>query len=224
MPPSTEPSSSPDAPTADGVPGAGAVERGVAPPWRRWLPRAVVEGALIAFSVVLGLAASAWRDGRAARERAGQALAAITAELDSNRVLVRRARLHHRAIADSIARYQARGEPLPERIYFGAMFNPARVLDDAWQSARDGGALERLPYPVVLRLSEVYARQAQYHELYEAIVQRLYGDMMSRGTLATFRDNAPSWHILLRDFADREGTMEEAYGGTLAEVRRTRVR
>lgn len=182
-------------------------------PWRRWLPRALAEGVLIAASVLVGLAANDWHDASERRARAAQALAAIRAEVDSNAALTRRARLHHRAVADTLARYLAAGRQLPERVYFGGMFDPARVLDVAWESARDGGALAQLPYPLVLHLSRVYERQAQYRGLTEALVEGTYADMMMRGALPAFRDNAASWRMLLRDFADREGTLEEQYAG-----------
>jgi hypothetical protein len=193
-------------------------------PWRRWLPRALTEGVLIGASVLAGLAANDWHEARERRARAAQALAAITAEVDSNTVLVRRARVHHRAVADTLKRFLDAGVAVPESVYFGGMFDPARVLDVAWQSAREGGTLQQLPYPLVVRLSGVYARQAQYHALYEAIIQGSYRDIMTRGALAAYRDKADSWNLLLRDFADREGTLEEVYADVLPELRRASPR
>ena len=199
-----------------------------APPPRRvsreWVGRAAFESVLIVLSVLLGFAIGEWRDRRAARNRAEQALAAIASELDSNRVILQRARVKHRAMADSLRRYIEAAEPVPQHIYFGGMIKPGYVLAVAWQSARDGGALSQLPYPLVLRLSRVYERQLQYRGLSEAVIQGVYGDMMVRGIPAAFRDNAPSWNILLRDFADREGTLEQKYDSALVRVRAARPR
>lgn len=218
------PAVAPDAPPAAPVGTEATLPRDTdAAGWRRWLPRALFEAGLIVLSVLLAFAVDEWRQTRARRERASHALAAIRAELDSNRVLVQRARVHHRAVADTVARYVAAGAPVPQRVYFGGMFNPAYVLGVAWQSARDGGTLGELPYPLVLRLSRVYERQAQYRVLTEALLHGIYGDLMARGVTASFRDNAPSWSILLRDFADREGTLEEHYDSVLVHVRAARA-
>jgi hypothetical protein len=215
---------------ADAPPAPAALPPSAPPPPprrvpREWVGRAALESVLIVLSVLLGFAISEWRDRRATRARAVQALAAIEAEIDSNRVLVQNARVHHRAFADTVARYVAAGTPVPERVYlYSGMFNPARVIAVAWESARDGGALAQLPYPLVLRLARVYARQAQYHGLTEAMINGIYGDMMVRGIPAAFRDNASSWNLLLRDFADRDGRLEVQYDSVLVHVRAERRR
>ena len=53
--------------------------------WPGWLPRVLVESALIVFSVLVALAVDEWRDQRATATRPREAVAAITAELQANR-------------------------------------------------------------------------------------------------------------------------------------------
>jgi hypothetical protein len=184
----------------------------------------VFESALIVLSVLLGFAATEWRDRRETRARADQALAAVAVELDSNRALARRARLHQRAKADTIAAHRRRGEPLPPRVYFYGMFDPARVQSTAWEAARQGELVRALPYPLVLRLGRVYEYQAQYRALSDALIASFYEDMVRRSVAGAFAGNAESLEVLNRDFADRAGTLEAMYDGALAAVRAARRR
>ena len=66
--------------------------------WPTWLPRVIVESALIVFSVLVALAVDEWRATRATEARAREAVAAITAELQANRSATERARDFHRGI------------------------------------------------------------------------------------------------------------------------------
>ena len=188
-------------------------------PRPRWLGRALVEAAIIACSVLLGFAVNEWGQSRERDRRADQALAAIALELDSNRVLVRRARLRQRAKADTLARYAATGEALPGRVYLYGMFDPARVQSTAWEAAREGDVLRELPYALVLRLGRLYERQTQYRTLSDQLVAGMYEQMRREGVQDAFGRNPAAWELLNRDFADRAGTLEELYAATVADLR-----
>lgn len=194
------------------------------PPRAPWLGRAVAEALLIAFSVMLGFAVSEWGQARDRRARADQALVGVALELDSNRVLVRRARLHQRAKADTLAAYAARAEPLPGRVYLYGMFNPARVQSTAWEAARTSDVLRELHYPLVLQLGRLYEQQSQYRELSDALVADVYDELRRNGVRRTMGSNAAAWEMLNRDFADRAGDLETLYGRALAAIADARRR
>jgi hypothetical protein len=65
-------------------------------------------------------------------------------------------------MADTLGAYVARHELPPERVYFGGLFNPAHVLSTAWETSRQTGATNNLPYPLVLSLAAVYDNQETY--------------------------------------------------------------
>lgn len=101
------------------------------------------------------------------------------------------------------------------------MFNPEGVLSIAWQLAREGGSVERLPYDVRLRLARIYDRQARYRVLGDAIVQSIMSDVLRRGGAAVFRDGYANFLLLTEDFANRERRLAAAYDSALATLNRS---
>jgi hypothetical protein len=182
----------------------------------------LAESALIVLSVLLALVLDEWRRGRDERAEFAIALESIRAELADNRSAVERARANHLAVHDSLLQYVNRAQTPPPRIYYGGMFNPASVLSAAWQSARDGGSLDRLSYDVRLTLARVYDRQSRYRAMGDAIAQGTMSDVQRRGGEAVFRDGAANFLVLTEDFANRERVLTEAYDTALAVLARTR--
>jgi type II secretory pathway pseudopilin PulG len=186
--------------------------------WPSWLPRVLFESALIVFSVLLALALDEWRDERATAARAREAVAAITAELEANRKVAERARDYHRGIHAKLNELVAKKQlPGPE-IYMAGMFNPARLLETAWTAARDAGAIDAMPYPVVLKLSRVYEWQAVYKNLGSQIVTDLYADLRRRGVEPVMRDGYTGFIILTADFVGREEDLVARYDDALATL------
>lgn len=188
---------------------------------RAWLPRVLLESALIVLSVLLALLLDELRRERSERAQLAIALSGIRAELVENRSSVERARANHLAMHDSLLHYVSRGAPLPPRIYYGGMFNPAPVLSTAWQSGREGGSLERLSFELRLTVARVYDRQLRYRALGDAIVQGAMSDVQRRGGEAVFRDGAANFLLLAEDFANRERALLESYDTALAVLSRT---
>lgn len=187
--------------------------------WREWLPRVLVESALIVFSVLLALALDEWRESRRQAARVNVAVEAIRSELLSNRRAVERALLFHRATHDTLASFAAAGQQPPHRMYYGrGMFKPARVVATAWESARESGVTNSLPYDLVLTLSAVYANQRRYEALGDAIVADLYADVRARGAEPVLRDGFVGFVTLTEDFANREANLLEDYDGAGAAL------
>lgn len=186
-----------------------------------WLPRVLFESALIVFSVLLALALDEWRQDRARAERTSTALAAVRAEIIENRRAVEAAHAFHRAVHDTLSAYAERDELPPYRIYAGrGMFNPARVLSTAWESARESGANNDLPYDLVLTLGRTHAWQARYTGLGDRIVDGIYGDIRQHGFEPVLRDGYRGFISLTEDFANREDTLLESYDSALATLDR----
>lgn len=179
------------------------------------------ESAFIVLSVLLALALDEWRRERQQRTELASAIESIRAELFDSKKAVERAHARHITMHDSLAAYATREELPPARIYYGGVFNPAGVLDVAWQSAREGGSVDRLPYELRLTLARIYDRQHRYRALGDAIVQSAMTDVQRRGGEAVFRDGYANFILLTEDFANRERVLVEAYDSALAALSRT---
>lgn len=183
--------------------------------WREWLPRVAVESMLIVLSILLALAVDQWRESRSRAERAELALAAIQAEMRENRRLVEKALDYHVTLADTLSVLAERGvNKPPPGAYPQGLAAPGRVIRTAWETARSTGTIVDLPYPVVLRLSRVYGRQAEYEELSRALLHTAYTQVASEGVEAFLRGYA-NWIGVAQDFAGRERILLEAYDAAL---------
>jgi hypothetical protein len=190
-------------------------QRGVAPPW---LPRVIVESALIVFSVLFALALDQWLQDRERTADAQTALASIRAELEANVLNVERARANHRAMQDSLTRYVTLNEPLPPSIYLGGIFNPAPTYAVAWESARVTGVMRDVPYELVLGLSRVYDEQYRYRELADALVQDIMMQIRREGADPVLGDGSTGFIAIQEDFSNREQHLLEAYRAILTTL------
>ena len=186
----------------------------------RRLAKPLFDSLLIVFGVVLGFALNDWAQKRAQHARTAQALAAIRQELLADRHELDGARLHHLGMRDTLAAYVARDALVPERIYMGGMFSPGRPVAAAWESARTTGALGDLPYPLVLRLSDVYGSFELYRTLSEGIARDLYSALLRRGAQPVFGAAAPNFGILIGDWAQRETRLVEKCDSAIALIDR----
>jgi hypothetical protein len=137
--------------------------------WPSWLARAVVEGTLIVFAVVLGFVVNEWREDVADRRAAKAAMARVVAEIEANIVQLEAVVEYHESVVESIdarlTEIEESGEPA-----FAAPFaefsrlmprgvNAPGLTRFAWAYAQQHGRLEVLPYEVVASTARVYAMQ-----------------------------------------------------------------
>ena len=185
--------------------------------WPAWLPRVLVESALIVFSVLVALAVDQWRDERGTRVRAREAIAAITSELQANRAAASRSRSFHQEAHRALKEIASQKRlPSVEEMTRGNVFQPATILQTAWTTARDTGALQPVPFEVLLKLSLVYEAQQSYARLADAIVDDFYTDVRRRGIDAVVREGFAGFTLLTADFSGREQRLVERYDETLA--------
>lgn len=187
--------------------------------WPSWLPRVLVESALIVFSVLMALAVDEWRDTRASEARTREAVAAIAAELRANRASAERARSFHLETNAALKAIAGRKElPGDDIAYQRGMFNPAAVVQSAWVTAREGATLQTLPLDVVLKLSRLYEQQESYAQLGDEIARDVYVDLRRRGFEAVLREGFTGFILLTTDFAGRESKLIERYDDALATL------
>ena len=177
-----------------------------------WLPRVLAESALIVFSVLVALAVDEWREERAMRARSREAVAAIVAEINANRSAAQNARDAHQRIHDDLTALPAGAD------YKAGLFQPARLLQTAWMTARDTGSLAPLPLDAVLELSRLYERQAIYTALSTEIVTDTFVDLRRRGLDTVLRESRAGFGALTREFQGREQGLIEAYDAALTTL------
>ena len=184
--------------------------------WR--IPAVVRDVVLIVLGAVLAVGAEDWRDPRNERTHTEQAVAGIRAELSVNRERVQKARGHHLEMADTLGGYLARHALPPERVYFGGVFNPATLVSTAWETARQTGAINGIPYPTMLAIAPVYENQSAYRDLAAQLGSATMADLVRLGPLPVFRDRFANFILLEHDFANRERTLERQYGRAIAQL------
>lgn len=137
--------------------------------WRRWLPRALFESALIVLSILLALAASQWveamNDARRLKEMRGFLIAEIRAnrdDLSTDRYLPR-----HQMLKDAFGRAggtpdavvtRQTAEPAIALLFNGGLSLPS-VRDAVWTSVSASDLFELMKPEELFLLTRVYKAQ-----------------------------------------------------------------
>ncbi|MEA1943520.1 MAG: hypothetical protein U9P68_14850 [Pseudomonadota bacterium] len=152
---------------------------------RAWLGRAVIEGALIVFAVVLGFIVNEWREDVSDRHAAEAAMTRVVAEIEANIAQLEAVVDYHEAVVERIderlAEIEATGEAVlgipfdeyPELLPRGV--NAPGLSDFAWAHAQEHGRLDVLPYDLVAATAQAYRMQASGVEsTWRQIVELLF--------------------------------------------------
>lgn len=152
-------------------------------PWRRgspfrekvagtfsgdWLPRILVESALIVVSILLALAVSEFERNREDEELATQALTAFDREIRQNRARLEDVGPYRQGLRNVIGRMAESGN-LESSDAFQATIGlealrPAFLTSTVWETALTTGALPHIEFDVVNALSLTYSLQARLEE------------------------------------------------------------
>lgn len=194
-----------------------------------WLARAVFEGVLIVFAVMLGFLATEWREQRRLEADAYAALDRIVEELESNlaeleRVVdyhgeVKEALLeHHNSIADGSA--ETRGNlmaivtPLLPR-----GVQPPLVSEIAWTIASERGELNVIDFDLVSDIAGIYnIQELGVNSTWRMMIQTTFFNETS----FTERELAPSLQFLglgFRELEMQERALIRQYRALIPRVR-----
>lgn len=144
--------------------------------WRRWVPRAVFESALIVVSLVLALMLADWAEDRKTAERVSEARAYLVAEIAANRAVLVQDHIlpHHRRLSagfNSVAEDPTREQAMPA---FEALFETgihvAPLRDAVWRSVSNSDLAGEFPLTEVFILSDIYRQQEQLGRISETFV------------------------------------------------------
>ncbi len=135
-----------------------------------WLGRALVEGVLILFAVVLGFIVNEWREDVADQRAAEAAMGRVVAEIEANIEALEDVVAYHEEVVERIGARVAEIEASPEPVESVLFDEFPRVLPRgvnapglsrfAWEHAQQHGRLNVLPYERVSEVARIYEMQA----------------------------------------------------------------
>lgn len=134
-----------------------------------WVGRALIEGTLIVFAVVLGFVVNEWRENRDERRAATIALERIAEEMEDNLEILRDVVAYHEEIAASLQELRGQvdaGEAPSTGVFIERTMpsmqqgiRPPLFNDVAWDYAAERGVLDSLDYELVAEVALVYRIQ-----------------------------------------------------------------
>jgi hypothetical protein len=121
----------------------------------------LVESVLVVGSILIALAVDAWSEDREYEELANRSLANFEREISQNRLRLEDVTLFHGGLRDVLANMNAGGGDVPPTTIRNVMegFQPAILVNTAWETAVATGALGYMDYDVVAGLSLTYGLQ-----------------------------------------------------------------
>jgi hypothetical protein len=133
-----------------------------------WLPRIIVESALIVFSILVALAVSEWERNREDEELATQALTEFEREIRQNRARLEDVGPYRLGLRDVITRMGESGELASSDEFQTTIgleaLRPAFLTSTVWETAITTGALPHIDFNLVNALSLTYSLQARLEE------------------------------------------------------------
>lgn len=167
---------------------------------------------VIVASVLVALAADQWRQGRADRVLAAQALEGIRSEIARNLREVEQVLPYHDSLVVVL-----RSTPPPRE---GISLRPAFIRNNAWESAQAAGVPVHLDFRVLSAVSEISELQRAYQDIVRMATQILYAGNASpekEHELAAIR---ASQAVLVSDLAALERRLQARYREALSLVAR----
>ncbi len=131
----------------------------------------------IVFAVLLALAVNQWRENRASRVLAHDALHKIAQEMHKNSALIESILPIHQTFLDTVQVVIDkidRGELPPDADLEDLQFIPIFLRDTAWQAAIATQALVHVDYEIVNVISEAYTYQDAYQKLMDDFLQATF--------------------------------------------------
>ena len=196
--------------------------------WRRWLPRALFESALIIFSVVLALALTNWAEERRTASRVDDMRGFLIEEMRANRatLLTPFHMPHHLGLRrDFHAAAGRQADPVDRDATRTAMQNlmssglhPPQLRDAVWTSVSSGELIEHMEPREVFALAEAYKAQQELEDWGDLGIETVLGllDMLQQPDTAKLR--LTRMVVYLEDLVSQEERQIDLYDRAIAEL------
>ena len=140
-----------------------------------WLPRTIVESALIVISILLALALDEWQDDLEIQELIDRSIVNFQNELNQNKSRIDDIGVYHMGVLQVLQRrtFEPDGEPLKEFRNIMETLQPIVLTSSAWETAVATGALGRMDYELVSALTLTYNTQLRFDDDYRSMLRLL---------------------------------------------------
>lgn len=192
---------------------------------REWLPKILVESALIVFSILLALGVNQWKGSVENRRLAVDSLHGFEREILRNRERLEGDIPYHLGLRSVLTGLESSGTvatPADFRSSLGIDgFRPSPLLDTAWKTALATGALTHMDYETVAALSLTYGMQERFQETSNASLPGL----IRNGTVPVgdMREALRGAVLYLNDLTADEQELQAVYDQALAVIRSKRA-
>ncbi len=171
-------------------------------------------------SILLALALDEWNEDRQYEDLADRSLSNFEREVEQNRVRLEDITLFHAGLRDVLANMNASGTAVPATVIRNVMegFQPAILVNTAWETAVATGTLGYMDYDVVAGLSLTYNLQERLVALNQSgLNDLLVGGLRSEETeLLVYTANR-----YMRELLEAEQRLEGVYDLVLGLIAET---
>ena len=132
-----------------------------------WLPRVLIESALIVASILVALGFDEWQEDRQDEEMLHLALLNFVVEIQQNKARMDDAAPFNQGLRQVVARHYRDDDisSVREFVNMVASYSPARLQSTAWDTALATGSLVKMEYKLVTALSFTYSLQNRYESV-----------------------------------------------------------
>ena len=140
-----------------------------------WLPRTIVESALIVISILLALALDEWQEDLEIQELIDRSIVNFQNELTQNKSRIEDIGVYHRGVLQVLQRrtFARDSESLEEFRNIMEALQPIVLTSSAWETAVATGALGRMEYELVSALTLTYNTQLRFDDDYRSMLRLL---------------------------------------------------
>jgi hypothetical protein len=140
-----------------------------------WLPRTIVESALIVISILLALTLDEWQEDLEIQELIDRSIVNFQNELTQNKSRIEDIGVYHRGVLQVLQRrtFVSDSQSLEEFRNIMEALQPIVLTSSAWETAVATGALGRMDYELVSALTLTYNTQLRFDDDYRSTLRLL---------------------------------------------------
>jgi hypothetical protein len=184
-----------------------------------WLPRTIVESALIVISILLALTLDEWQEDLEIQELIDRSIVNFQNELTQNKSRIEDIGVYHRGVLQVLQRrtFVSDSESLEEFRNVMEALQPIVLTSSAWETAVATGALGRMEYELVSALTLTYNTQLRFDDDYRSTLRLLLSPInLNKENLPITTYNAGRF---VTDVTSAESELSVYYAQTLELIK-----
>ena len=184
-----------------------------------WLPRTIVESALIVISILLALTLDEWQEDLEIQELIDRSIVNFQNELTQNKSRIEDIGVYHRGVLQVLQRrtFVSDSQSLEEFRNIMEALQPIVLTSSAWETAVATGALGRMEYELVSALTLTYNTQQRFDDDYRSTLRLLLSPInLNKENLPITTYNAGRF---VTDVTSAESELSVYYAQTLELIK-----